>query len=545
MGDKLPLTSVRLSDLLAALNEGHGATPVVTRPAVDPEISAPISEDDRQLLPGGVFVARKGSSSDGHDRIGSAVERGAVAVIGERPPKSVLCPVPYAQVANAQNALGPLAAAYYGYPSRHLAVIGVTGTDGKTTTSTLIYSILKATGVRVGLISTVSAIIDGQELETGLHVTTPTAPEIQMLLRRMVDAGLTHCVLETTSHGLAQGRVRGVEYDVAVLTNVTHEHLDFHGSFEAYRDAKAELFRQTRDARRKAILNREKAFVINADDPSADYFAAVSLPPRTFFYTLQSGETRTRQTFQATRIDHTPAQMNIEIRYPARKNAVFNLSTHLTGDYNVQNILAALAATWALLNPGDWRAFNATVQAGLDALPPIPGRMERIDAGQDFLAIVDFAHTPNALDNALRAARTLIAPGKRVIAVFGCAGLRDRDKRRLMAEVSAQLADGSVFTAEDPRTESLDVILATMAEAAEARGGVESKTFWRVRDRGQALAFACSMAQPGDLVIACGKGHEQSMCFGTTEYPWDDREALRGALRGNPPRTLPTATHNE
>jgi len=167
--------------------------------------------------------------------------------------------------------------------------------------------------------------------------------------------------------------------------------------------------------------------------------------------------------------------------------------------------------------------------------------MERIDSGQDFTAIVDFAHTPNALASALTATRTLIDPGRRVIAVFGCAGLRDQEKRQLMAADSVQLADVSIFTAEDPRTESLDDILSFMADSAATAGGVERETFWRIADRGQALAFACSIAQPGDVVIACGKGHEQSMCFGAVEYPWDDRDALRAALRGTPLRTLPTA----
>jgi UDP-N-acetylmuramoyl-L-alanyl-D-glutamate--2,6-diaminopimelate ligase len=169
--------------------------------------------------------------------------------------------------------------------------------------------------------------------------------------------------------------------------------------------------------------------------------------------------------------------------------------------------------------------------------------MERIDEGQDFLAIVDFAHTPNALRRALEAARTMIPADRRVIAVFGSAGLRDREKRRLMAEVSAELADISVFTAEDPRTESLDAILQVMADAAISKGGVEGQTFYRVRDRGAALAFACSLARPGDLVMACGKGHEQSMAFGLIEYPWDDREAMRAALRGAPLKTLPTASN--
>src|SRR3954468_8343065 len=200
------------------------------RPEHDVEITAPITEDSRAVSSGGVFVARKGPNTDAHDLISAAISNGAVAIVGERPPDQVACSVPYAQVADAQKAIGPLAAAYYDYPSRRMTIIGVTGTDGKTTTTNLIFSILRAAGIKVGMISTVSAVIGDEELPTGLHVTTPSAPEVQMYLRRMVDAGLTHCVLETTSHGLAQGRVRGVDYDIAILTNVTHEHLDFHGS---------------------------------------------------------------------------------------------------------------------------------------------------------------------------------------------------------------------------------------------------------------------------------------------------------------------------
>ncbi len=532
---------MHLSDLLESLTAGHAKGAILSRPNADPEIGAPVTEDDRLIASGGVFVARKGSSSDGHDRIGSAVGRGAVAVIGERSPKAVACAVPYVQVASAQSVLGWLAAAYYGYPSRDLIVIGVTGTDGKTTTTNILYSILKAAGLAVGMISTVSAVIGDDELPTGLHVTTPSAPVIQEYLRRMVKAGSTHCILETTSHGLAQGRVRGVEYDVAVLTNVTHEHLDFHGSFEAYRDAKAELFRLTAGARRKARFDRQKVFVLNADDPNATYFADFVPDRQTTYFSVAAESPQHKSTLHTLTIAHAPNQTTIEAVYTGRKHAPLTLSTRLVGDFNVQNILAAVGAAMSVLPTGDWRAFNATLQAGLDALPPIPGRMERIDAGQDYLAIVDFAHTPNALRRALTAARTLIPADKRLIAVFGCAGLRDREKRQLMAEASIDLADVSVFTAEDPRTESLDAILATMAESATAHGGIEKHTFWRVPDRGQALAFGCSLARPGDLVIALGKGHEQSMCFGTVEYPWDDRDSLRGAIRGAPNRSLPTA----
>jgi UDP-N-acetylmuramoyl-L-alanyl-D-glutamate--2,6-diaminopimelate ligase len=536
---------MRFAELLQALKVSHTDSGVLAGPTADAAITAPVVEDDRLCKPGGVFVARKGASLDGHDRIQAAVAAGAAAVIGERPPGQIAVKVPYAQVPNAQMALGYLAAAWEGHPSRKLFVIGVTGTDGKTTTTTLIYHILKTAGVRVGMISTVNAVIGDEALETGLHVTTPGAPDTQHYLRRMVDAGLTHCILETTSHGLAQGRVNGVQYDVAVLTNITHEHLDFHGTWENYRDAKAQLFRMTSATRRKAAFGMEKAFVINADDPSAGFFAAFGQPNATVYFSLRPDQKPVHTpAFIAEAITHTPVDTRVTVRYTKRDNMRLYFRTQLIGDYNVANIMAAISAVMPVLFTGDWKKFNAQVQAGLDALPPIPGRMERIDAGQDYTAIVDFAHTPNALERALEAARTLVPAGRRLIVVFGCAGLRDREKRQLMPAISIRLADVSIFTAEDPRTESLTDILETMARSAVAAGGVEKATFWRIPDRGQALALACTLARPGDVVIACGKGHEQSMAFGLVEYPWNDRDALRGAIRGIPPRTLPTAEQN-
>ncbi len=527
---------MNLSALLAALAPGQ----LLAAPTTDPQISAPVSEDDRLIQPGGVFVARRGASSDGHERIPNAIERGAVAIIGERPPKTISSNAPYAQVANAMFALGPLAAAWEGFPSRALIVVGVTGTDGKTTTTNLIYHILKTAGLPTGMISTVNAVIGDEAISTGLHVTTPGAPDVQRYLRRMADAGLKYCILETTSHGLAQGRVRGVEYDVAALTNLTHEHLDFHGSFAAYRDAKADLFRQTQDAFRKPAMDRRKAFILNADDANAPYFAALCSPGDTRYFSIRPDSAAPRrETFRAASVQHSAAATTIRVSFAGRER--LELSTRLAGDYNIANVLTAVAVTSALIFNGNWKAFDQTLQSALDTLPAIPGRMERIDAGQDYLALVDFAHTPNALRSALEAARTLITPGKRVICVFGCAGLRDREKRRLMPDAALELATISIFTAEDPRTEPLENILATMTEAAIARGGIEGQTFWRIPDRGQALAFACGLAQPGDVVIACGKGHEQSMAFGTVEYPWDDRAALRAAISGVALRTLPTA----
>ncbi|MGQ9850246.1 MAG: UDP-N-acetylmuramoyl-L-alanyl-D-glutamate--2,6-diaminopimelate ligase, partial [Aggregatilineaceae bacterium] len=514
-----------MSELLADLPG------LLTLPSRDVPITAPVSENAGTVEPGGIFLARRGASVDGHGLIAQAVARGAAAVVGERPPDAVACPVPYAQVSDGRAALGLLASAYYGHPSRQLTVIGVTGTDGKTTTATLIHSILTAAGIRAGLISTVSAVIGDETLDTGLHVTTPGADEVQRYLARMVAAGLTHVVLEATSHGLAQGRVNGVDFDIAVLTNVTHEHLDFHGTWEAYRDAKASLFQRAAASRRKPGV--PKAAVINADDPSADVFRQRAAGvDRVLTYALEAPA-----DFRPEAVTFAPAVTHLTLVGPDGLRVP--VQTALVGPFNVANVLAA-AATVSVLLPAP-ETLSAALTEGIAAMPPVPGRMERLDEGQDFLAIVDFAHTPNALRRALEAARMMVAPGARVIAVFGSAGLRDRAKRRMMAEVGMELADRVVLTAEDPRTESLDAILAEMAEGCRSQGGREGETFWRVPDRGRALAFGCSLARPGDLVIACGKGHEQSMCFGTVEYPWDDRQAMRAALRGAPLLTLPTA----
>jgi UDP-N-acetylmuramoyl-L-alanyl-D-glutamate--2,6-diaminopimelate ligase len=519
---------MNFSDLLIDLPD------LLTRPERDASIRAPVTENAQRVQPGGVFLARKGANVDGHDLIAEAVARGAAGVVGEYPPEQVACPVPYAQVVSGMAALGPLAAAYYHHPARALTVIGVTGTDGKTTTCTLIHSFLLAAGLPTGLLSTVNAVIGDEVLETGLHVTTPPADEVQMYLAQMVEAGLTHAVLEVTSHGLAQGRVDGVDFDVAVLTNVTHEHLDFHGSWEQYRRDKARLFKMAATTFRKPGV--PKIAVINADDPSADLFRQMSDGVnRVLTYAL---DPLVPVDARPESVEYGPDRTRVTILGPDGLRQ--RIETSLVGPFNVANILAAVTACSALIG-GDPARLRRAILDGIRALPPIPGRMERIDEGQDFLAIVDFAHTPNALRRALEAARTMIPDDRRVIAIFGSAGLRDREKRRMMAEIGTELADITILTAEDPRTESLAAILNEMAQGCIHRGGVEGETFWRVMDRGRALAFGCSLARRGDLVIACGKGHEQSMCFGTTEYPWDDRAAMRAALRGEPLLTLPTA----
>lgn len=527
-----------LAELIAAVPQN-----VVVTGDASVAITAPVVEADGDVQSGGVFVARTGLSVDGHQFILRAVERGAAAIVGEKPITDL--PVPYVQFENAQEAVGYLAAAYHDFPSRKLIVIGVTGTDGKTTTSTIIHRLL---GKSTGLISTISADVGDQSVDTGLHVTTPGAPQIQALLARMVANGLKYVVLEMTSHGLAQGRLNGVDIDVAVLTNVTHEHLDYHKTFENYRAAKGRMFEMLGHSVRKGA--QAKTGVINADDPNADHFVGIlerladetELPFGIDLYGLNSPAIAEWNKPLGVRYEPDgtyitlPEVLNDILLAEPEPTEIYS---PLLGEFNVMNVLAAMHAAYAVQPDG---AFNRKViQERLRTVDTISGRMDRIDEGQDFLALVDFAHTPNALDNVLQACRKMLGAGGRLIAIIGSAGLRDREKRRLMAEVATQRADFTVLTAEDPRTESLDDILETMAQASAAAGGVEGETFVRVPDRGQALYLACQMARKGDIVIACGKGHEQSMAFGTVEYPWDDREALRAALRGQPLKTLPTA----
>ena len=476
----------------------------------DVEINGVVS-DSRLVKPSFLFVAVIGENSDGHEYISAAIASGAVAVVGTKSLRGLK--IPYLQVKDSRAALPYLAAAFYGFPARKLTMIGVTGTDGKTTTTNMIFQILKATGIKVGMISTINAVFADHLLDTGFHVTTPDAPDVQRYLSQMVNAGVTHAVLEVTSHGLAQHRVDACEFDVGVVTNITHEHLDYHGSFEAYRAAKASLLTGLESTAVKPQGNPRMA-VINRDDDSYDYLSPIA-PTRMISYGIHP------------EADVRPEQVKIGAEgmsfFATGRGKRFPIACRLMGDFNISNCLAAVSATVYSLGLSPDAA-----RAGIALVHKMPGRMERIDLGQDFIAMVDFAHTPNALQKALQAVRPL--SHGRVIAVFGSAGLRDREKRRMMAGISTRLADLTVLTAEDPRTELLGDILSEMAAGAISAGGIEGETFWRIPDRGEAIRFAIVKAQTGDVVIACGKGHEQSMCFRQTEYPWDDRTAMRAAL---------------
>lgn len=506
---------------------------IATSGELDGVVVSGIVLDSRQVQPGDLFVALEGGSSDGHRFIPDALQRGAIAVVGTRPLEGL--PVPFVRVEDGRLALARLSAAFYGFPARALTVIGVTGTDGKTTTANLIHAILRAAGLQAGMISTVNAVIGERVLDTGFHVTTPEAPDVQRYLAEMVAARLTHVVLEATSHGLEQRRVAGCEFDAALVTNIQHEHLDYHGTYEAYRSAKVRLFTSLLETLPKSQGNLRLA-ILNRDDQSYSHLIGLlgshSPPLRLLSYGLDP-----EADVRAEALSFSPLGMRFMAHGPGD---AFPVETGLVGAYNVSNCLAAIALAHQGL-----RLESEAIQRGIAGMAGIPGRMERIELGQEFLAIVDFAHTPNALRRALEAARHLSRG--RVICVFGSAGLRDRAKRRMMAETSLQLADLTLLTAEDPRTESLDSILAEMADGAKAQGGIEGRTFWRVPDRGEAIRFAVNLAQPEDIVLACGKGHEQSMCFGETEYPWDDRIAMRAALAdllgrpGPPMPRLPTS----
>ncbi|MCZ2126465.1 MAG: UDP-N-acetylmuramoyl-L-alanyl-D-glutamate--2,6-diaminopimelate ligase [Anaerolineales bacterium] len=489
--------------------------------------------DSRAVKRGDLFVAMRGRDADGHDYIQNAIENGASAIVGDREMGELS--VPYLRLENARHALTWLAAAFYGFPARKLTVVGVTGTDGKTTTSELLYQILLTANLKAGLISTVKAVIGDETLDTGFHVTTPDAHDVQRYLAQMVAAGLTHVVLETTSHGWAQRRVDACEFDVGIATNITHEHMDEHGGYENYRAAKARLFESLAQTRAKPQGN-PRLGVINFDDEKSFGFLNDLIQTKKVNYGLNEG----------AEVRGADVRYDSEGIHFMAKSADFrvDVSSHLAGAYNVSNCLAALTA--AVYGLGVSPEIAAR---GVADLRSIPGRMERINLGQPFAAIVDFAHTPNALKSALQAARTMTSG--RVIVAFGSAGLRDKEKRRMMAETSAELADLTVLTAEDPRVESLDAILAEMAAGMKSRGGREGETFWRVADRGAAIKFALSLARAGDVVLACGKGHEQSMCFGKTEYLWDDRTATRAALsdllgaKGEAMPYLPTQDQTE
>jgi UDP-N-acetylmuramoyl-L-alanyl-D-glutamate--2,6-diaminopimelate ligase len=481
----------------------------------DAEI-ADLAYDSRSVQPGTLFFCVPGQRSDGHEFADLAVRGGAAALVVER---LLDLSVTQVRVADARAAMASVAVRFWTDPTAKLRVAGVTGTNGKTTTAFLIRHVLEALGTRTGLLGTVKRVVGGIEEE--VERTTPEAIDLQRTFRRMLEAGDAACAMEVSSHALALERTTGVRFAVAVFTNLTQDHLDFHADMEEYFVAKRNLFFASAEpagsASPKASRGLEAA-VINLDDPYGARLAAelrdVGEPPLLTFSPRGAVEADFRAldaSFDASgsRFRCLGPGGEVEVRMP------------LPGHFNVENALAAIGACHALGVPADAAA------AALAGAGHVPGRFEPVDEGQPFAVLVDYAHTPDSLDNALRAARKLTEG--RLIAVFGCGGDRDRAKRPLMGEIAARLSDACVVTSDNPRSEEpqaiIAEILAGMTDSENGDVSVEP-------DRRAAIALALGAATPGDTVVIAGKGHEQGQEFaGGRKIPFDDREVAKEVLR--------------
>jgi len=388
-----------------------------------------------------------------------------------------------------------------GFPAKKIKLVGVTGTDGKTTTTSLIHHLLNRTGVKAGLVTTISAKIGKKDWPTGLHTTSPEPFQLQKFIRSMVNQKMDYGVLEVTSHGLDQFRFLGCKFELAAITNVTHEHLDYHQTWKNYLKTKAKLLKSV-----------NKFSIINADDRSYQPLLKIINKNKIITYGLNK---KSQVYAKDIKMGSSGYQFTI---VETEEREEIKIKTNLLGEFNVYNCLAASALVRKIGLSWD------EIKIGLSTFIGPMGRMELIKNKLGINLIIDFAHTPNALKEALKTAR-FIAKDKKIVVVFGAAGLRDRTKRPMMGKYAAQLADEIVLTAEDPRTENLDEIIDQIAS-----GFTQKTPHHRIPDRTQAITFAVKIAKPGDVVIICGKGHEQSMCFGTKETPWSDHRAVKQAL---------------
>jgi UDP-N-acetylmuramoyl-L-alanyl-D-glutamate--2,6-diaminopimelate ligase len=481
-----------------------------------------ITEDSRAVEPGALFAAVTGEHVDGHDFVERAAAAGAAVAIVERPLPDV--GLPQLVVERSQAALGTAAAWWFGDPSHELGVLGITGTDGKTTTSFLAVAALEAAGLSSGLVGTVDTKIGGTREANPEHTTTPAAPSLQRAIRAMVAAGNRAAVVETTSHGLAAERVRGIAYDAAILTNLTHEHLEFHGSWEAYRDAKLSLFERLAVSARNPLKAGPapawpKRAVINADDPSVGLFVGVAQEAGAGVVTYGTDPSA---DVRATHSEEDGRRLRVAYDAPSGSS---RLELRLAGRFNVHNALAVVALGEGLgLDP-------AAVRAGLESVEGVPGRMERVEAGQPFGVVIDYAHSPASLQAVLDIlAPVAAARGGGLIAVFGSAGERDTDKRPMMGRIAAERARLVVVTDEDPRSEDREAILEEIARGAEAAGARRGHDLLLVADRPAAIEAAFDRARQGDVVLLAGKGHEQSIIGPEGPVAYDERATAVDAL---------------
>lgn len=470
----------------------------------DLEIQAIVS-DYRKATPGALFVALTGSKEEGRRFISEAIDRGAVAVVTEgtirEESSTAKRAATFLRVQDSRQALAHLASSFWGDPTDRLRLIGVTGTNGKTTTAFLIRSLLQAAGLKTGLLGTIHYDLGGRLLPA--TQTTPGLLELRQLLVGMREKGLTDAVMEVSSHALDQGRVAGLRFDAAVFTNLTQDHLDYHGTLEAYFAAKRRLFDQ--------VDPSEGRGVVNIDDPWGARLRS-EIPGRSWGYGIER-----RGEIYPTSIlsDLNGTRMRVETPL-----GPIDVSSPLLGRYNAYNLLAAIGVGATLGLSGE------AIGAGLSAMKEVPGRFERIDLGQDFNVIVDYAHTEDALSRLLQAVSDL-SP-RRIITVFGCGGDRDRGKRSKMGAVSARLSDRTFLTSDNPRSESPLSIIQEIE--AGLRSEDASADYEIIPNRREAIDLAIALAERGDAVVVAGKGHEYYQIIGAERLPFDDREVARAAL---------------
>jgi UDP-N-acetylmuramoyl-L-alanyl-D-glutamate--2,6-diaminopimelate ligase len=513
------VTSRSLGGLIAVLEARGLLRSLLSAGATSPAQIAvrSVTLDSRTVEPGSLFVAVAGRHMDGHEFGPAAAAAGAVAIMAERAVAGVA--VPQILVRAGRPALALAAAWLHDFPSTRLGIVGITGTDGKTTTAYLVRALLEACGQPAGMVGTVDVIVGGRSLGNAARMTSPEAPELQSHLAAMVGAGDRFAVVESTSHGLAQDRVAEIAFDVAVLTNITHEHLEFHGSLDAYRAAKRRLFEWVGPGPGNPDKGWGKHAVLNLDDgASADFArAARAAGAGVITYGADPGA-----DVRPTAVREDATRLRVGVSTPRWKA---DLTLRLAGRFNVHNALAAIATGEALgLDPEKMRA-------GLAAVAGVPGRMERVEAGQPFGVVVDYAHTAESLAKVLdNLAPLAAAGGGGLIVVFGSAGDRDTLKRPMMGRVAAERCRLIVLTDEDPRSENRLAILEQIAAGAESRGRRRGQDLLLIPDRREAIRRALAAAGPGDVVLLTGKGHEKSIEMLDGPIPWDEAAVARGTL---------------
>ncbi|HJM88044.1 MAG TPA: UDP-N-acetylmuramoyl-L-alanyl-D-glutamate--2,6-diaminopimelate ligase [Dehalococcoidia bacterium] len=474
-----------------------------------PSDVAAIRHDSRDVDPGDLFVCVVGAQADGHDFAAAAVEGGAVAIVAQAGRGEALMPlgVPVVEVPDSRRALSSIAAAHEGYPARQLTVVGITGTNGKSTTAYFAGAALEGAGVKTGVLTTIGSRIDGVDAPHPTRLTTQEAPVIQRQLAEMVEAGCTHAVVEATSHGLDLLRLVDCEFDIAVFTNLTPDHLDHHGTLDAYRDAKLRLFTMLDEPTTKDV---SRVAIVNLDSDEWEPFAAASSVP-VMSYSIDDRSAN----LSARDIIAWPDGSTFAV---AATGASVEASVRLPGAFNISNATAALAVAWALdLDVGGAAMGVATCEG-------VPGRMERI-GGAPFDVIVDYAHTADAMQRVLETLAEVV--DGRLIVVFGCAGERSSERRSGLGAVAGELAGYAVLTEEDPRSEDGDAIIDDIARAMTAAGATEGERFERVPDRREAIDRAFAIAEQGDLVLLAGKGHESSIERAGGPVAWSESGMAR------------------